>query len=197
MTETRIEDPMVQLLPEDRKGTWMQTYTGGPFYPLDPRPSEVRVRDVAHGLAMTCRYGGHTKRFYSVAEHCVHVARHVPDELKLEALFHDAAEAYIGDMVRPLKHTPSMEEYRRAEDLVQAAVYAHLGIVPTPQSRAVIKTVDDRILIDETSALMHDPHAYTARMRRTEPLGVRIACWDPGEAEQWFLNTYYALAAAR
>lgn len=193
MTSTRLEDPMVQLKPTDRKGTWMQTFTGRSFYPLDPHADEVDILDVAHGLSHACRYGGHVRRFYSVAEHCVLVAMHVAPELRREALLHDASEAYLGDMVRPLKHTPEMTPYRVAEDLVQRAVFERFGITSTPESHAAIKVVDDRILLDEINELMHTPSAYTERMRQVEPLGVTINGLPPSVAKRVFLDCFFDL----
>ena len=72
-----------------RRGEWIQTFSGGRFWPLDPRPEDVYIGDIAHALSMKCRYAGHTTFFYSVAEHSVHVCRHAPAEHKLWALLHD------------------------------------------------------------------------------------------------------------
>ena len=63
-----------------RKGDWMQTYTGRQFWPIDPRANEVHIEDIAHALSMMCRYNGHCRTFYSVAEHSVLVSQHVPPE---------------------------------------------------------------------------------------------------------------------
>jgi len=76
-------------------GHWVNTYTGKHFHYLDPQPEEIDIIDIAHSLSLTCRYGGHCKQFYSVGDHSIRVAEIVPDELKLRALLHDAAEAYL------------------------------------------------------------------------------------------------------
>ncbi|MFN9113590.1 MAG: phosphohydrolase, partial [Bacteroidota bacterium] len=70
---------------------WIQTFSGIAFWPLDPKPEHVRIADIAHALSMKCRYNGHTRKFYSVAEHSVLVSRHVPEEDALWALLHDAS----------------------------------------------------------------------------------------------------------
>ena len=93
----------------DRGDGWITTYTGQHFYPLDPRPHEVNMLDIAHALSMICRFNGHTQFFYSVAEHSIRCAYHAheqwPDriELQLAALLHDASEAYLCDIPRPVK----------------------------------------------------------------------------------------------
>ena len=92
----------------------MTTFTGAKFWPLDARPHEVRVEDIVHALALMNRFNGHSKYPFSVAQHCLLVASMVPPEVRLEALLHDATEAYLPDMVRPLKQY--MPEFQKAED---------------------------------------------------------------------------------
>ena len=198
LSAVRIEpqpkpDRMVRLSEGDRKGTWMQTFSGVSFYPLDPRAEEVRVVDVAHGLSMACRYAGQTRWFYPVAVHCVLVSLHVAPEFAREALFHDGSEAYIGDMIRPLKHTAEMYEFRKAEDLIQRAIFDAVGVVSTPNSHRAVKEIDDRILVDEIDQLMHTPRAYRERMADLEPLGITIPQMTPRQAEELFLARYHEL----
>lgn len=97
-----------------RHGSFFTTFSGIKFYPLDPRPEEILIEDVAHALSMVCRFGGHTRIFYSVAQHSVLVSRKLPDELKFVGLMHDATEAYLGDMIRPLKlEIPQYQEVEK------------------------------------------------------------------------------------
>lgn len=161
------------------RGSWMQTFTGRRFYPLDPRPEEIDPVDIAHALSLICRYGGHTTRFYSVAEHCVHLSYAVPAEHALWALLHDATEAYVGDMVRPLKH--HMPEYRAAEDQVAIAVAKRFGLDPMWIDSAVVKDADNRILLDERAAVMAPTEEW--QQDGLKPLGVTIEGWDPLWAE--------------
>jgi len=81
---------------------WITTYTGKRFHYLDPQPEEIDIVDIAHALSLTCRFGGHCKEFYSVAEHSIRVAEIVPKEFQLLALLHDAGEAYTGDVQSPI-----------------------------------------------------------------------------------------------
>lgn len=181
--------------PPTRERGWMGTATGNKFYPLDPRPTEVHLPDIARGLAMTCRYGGQVKRFYSVAEHCVRVSAHVPWQYAKEALLHDSAEAFIGDMIRPLKHQPEMVAFREAEAKIETAIFERFEINSTPESRAAIKEIDDRILVDEITQLSAEPGHYlsTPLLRDKAPLGIHLACLPPLEAERSFLFRFQQL----
>lgn len=94
---------------------------GGTLFDLaDPECSDFTITDIAHALGRVCRFAGHTNRFYSVAEHCVHVALLVPMELVRPALLHDASEAFIGDVTRPLK--AMLPDYREIEARVEDAI---------------------------------------------------------------------------
>lgn len=158
----------------------MGTYSGGKFWPLDPRVEEVHLEDIAHHLSMICRYGGAVSRYYSVAEHSVLVSLYVPPEYAKEALLHDAAEAYVGDLVRPLKHQPELAAFRAAEDRIYPIVMERFGVVSTPESRAMISEVDDQIIADETLALMETPEKYADRY----PVGRALGCLIQGMSQE-------------
>src|SRR5579872_2947230 len=82
---------------------WIQTASGLEFPLFEPRLDAINIEDIAHGLSMICRFTGQCARFYSVAEHSVHVSHLVPREDAAWGLLHDAAEAYLGDVASPLK----------------------------------------------------------------------------------------------
>lgn len=103
--------------------TWAATYSGGRFDIMNPREKDVSIDDIAHALSLTCRYNGHCTHFYSVAQHSLLVTRVygelVADKPELRddprgylcALLHDAAEAYVGDVISPIKlAVPAIEE---------------------------------------------------------------------------------------
>ena len=166
---------------------WMQTYTGGVFYPLDPDPGSIRVEDIAGALSKTCRFNGHCLRFYSVAEHCLHIAERAPDHLKLTALLHDASEAYLGDVIRPLK--PRLTNYAEIEDRLMTIIAKKFRF-PWPSEE--IKKLDTAILGDERQQIMAKTDiAAAAWGNPLPPLGVTIACWSPAEANQRFLDAFY------
>lgn len=186
----RNDDIYAQAAEGIRRGDWMQTFTGRRFWPLDPRPEDVCIEDIAHSLALQCRYGGHCVRFYSVAEHSVLLAHKARPEHALWLLLHDASEAYVSDMVRPLKRF--MPQFREAEDRVAWAIYRRFGLNPADEPREV-KELDNRILIDERAQLMRPTGQQWHYGGETEPLGVTLAYWDPRTAEEHFLAFFTGL----
>lgn len=160
------------------RGEWMQTFTGKAFYPLHPVPSDIVDADIAHALSLICRYGGHVRRFYSVAEHCVLLSRAVSPENALWALLHDATEAYVGDMIRPLK--VAMPEYVRVEDRLMDVIAQRYDI--GPEMPVEVKEADSRILLNEREALLGTPpRAWD--VDGLQPLLVQVEGWNPDRAE--------------
>lgn len=165
------------------RGSWMQTFTGRQFYPLAAEVEDVDPLDIAHALSLICRYGGHVTEFYSVAEHCLLMSRAVPPEDALWALLHDATEAYVGDMVRPLKH--HMPEYRLVEDRLMTVIARRFSVDDDMPS--AVKDADNRILLDERAAVLGTPPAAW-QQEHLEPLGVTIACHPPKVVEALYLE---------
>ncbi|WP_199520065.1 hypothetical protein [Fulvimarina endophytica] len=167
-----------------REGDWMQTATGRQFWPIDPRPEEVCIEDIAHALSMLCRFGGHCRRFYSVAEHSVLLSRSVAPEHALWALMHDASEAYLVDVPRPIK--PSLMGYREAEDRIMSAVCERFDMpVDMP---AEVKHADGRILADEAAQNMEVPPVTWNDTGA--PLGVELQFWTPERARHELLSRF-------
>jgi hypothetical protein len=178
-----------QMAKQPARGDWMQTYTGRAFYPLEPNPGDVDLLDIAHGLSMLCRYNGHVSRFYSVAEHCVLMSFAVAPEHALWALLHDATEAYLGDMIRPLKR--QMPAYRAVEQEVMTAICDRFGLdYECPDE---IKAADTRILRDERAALLGPSPQPWLAVEDVEPLGVEVRGWSPARAEMEYLARFAVL----
>lgn len=173
----------------DRVGDWIQVYTGRPFWPLDPRPDEIDIEDIAHALSMKCRYGGHCLRFYSVAEHSVLVSRHVPAHDAFWGLMHDAAEAYLADIPRPVKR--DLRDWRVIEARVMDAVAARFGMAPSEP--ASVKHVDLAITSDERAAIMAEGPPWGGL---PPPVGAAIRCLSPTEAKAAFLARFGELYLA-
>lgn len=116
---------VVQSAPLFGTGSAIRTWSGLYINVFDPQPDQICIEDIAHGLAMRCRFGGHTKSFHTVAEHCIFMCDNVPDHLKLQALLHDASEAYIGDMPTPIKQ--SLPDYLMLEGTLMDAIGRKFG----------------------------------------------------------------------
>jgi uncharacterized protein len=107
----------------------LETYSGRRVDPFDVSPADVHLPDVAAALAHTCRFGGHCRQFYSVAQHCLHVSRELPTSeprLQLYGLLHDAGEAYLGDVPRPIK--ARFDRFERGERRVLDAVWRSIDV---------------------------------------------------------------------
>ena len=144
-----------------KKGNWFQTYTGIKFYPFDFAEDDIDINDIAHALSNICRYNGHSKRFYSVAEHSLYVSDYCFDHFSttsaLYGLLHDASEAYICDLVRPLKYEHEFIFYRDLEAKLQKAIYAKFGLDDSfTELTHRVKFADDIMLITEAQILMYD-----------------------------------------
>lgn len=166
-----------------RAGQWMQTFTGRRFWPLDPRPEDIFIEDIAHALSMQCRYGGHCLSFYSVAEHCVLLANHVAEPFKRWALLHDASEAYLVDVPRPIKG--DLTNYREIEARVMLAVCERFDL--SPDMPAEVHEADFRIIGDERRNLSTCEADWTDP---PEPLGISLKLMTPLIAENAFLVAF-------
>ena len=166
---------------------WILTYTGKKFYPTDPRPAEICIEDIAHALANLCRYAGHSEDFYSVAEHSCLIAEKAPPSYRKWALLHDATEAYVVDMPRPVKRF--LKEYRAIEERLLWAVAGHFGLsLPIPDE---IIELDNRILLDERNTFFKPPFpSWGEAIEKLQPIGVEPQGLYPLTARKWFLEMW-------
>jgi len=139
-----------------RKDEWIQTASGDQFWPLDPRPEDTHIFDIASALSKLCRFGGHSNTFYSVAHHCcegsVYIEKTVGDlDAAFAFLLHDASEAYICDIPRPLKRLPEFAGYLEIEDNINKVIAQKFGI---DFSNQLIWEVDDLMLATERKCFM-------------------------------------------
>jgi len=103
-----------------KTGDWIETFSGLKFYPLDPQPEDICIEDIAHALALQCRYNGHSRVFYSVAEHSVRMSRLDLPGCPKWRLMHDAAEAYISDVPSPIK--PMLRGFKKIEESISMII---------------------------------------------------------------------------
>ena len=156
------------------------TYTGRMFDPLEPTEADICIMDIAHALANTCRFNGHCSEFYSVAQHSFLVSKALPAKEALWGLLHDAAEAYIGDIIRPIKALPQMAGMEFVEAKIAKCIADKFNTRLYNVSR-----VDDGVLLDEMKALRLYWHDFLPGVKS---LGATILpCWTPKQAESNFL----------
>jgi len=170
---------------------FLQTFTGLKFHPFFPRPEEICIADIAHGLAATNRFAGMTIEPYSVAQHSIHVSRLVPPQDALWGLLHDASEAYLLDMPRPIKEY--LPEYREVEQRVMEVICERFGL--DPREPASVKDADRRLLSTEHRDLMRPGLLWETDT--VPPLEDHIKPWGHRDAERLFLSAFHCLTLTR
>ena len=156
---------------------------------LNPSPSQIVIGDIAHGLAHQCRFNGHTNKFYSVAQHSVLVASILPRELRLAGLLHDASEAYLGDVVQPLKDL--LPEYQSIEANFCEVLGARFGV--NLQHNYAIRHADLVVLATERRDLMPMDTADWSSIAGITPLCRTIRPKSPEAASVQFMEMFFML----
>ncbi len=139
----------------------MKTYSGLRIDPFDPKPEEIHIEDIAHALSLICRGNGQVTHFYSVAQHCLNCekeaeARGYNRRLRLACLLHDASEAYLNDIIRPVKQY--LEKYKETEDHFLEVIYQSFGLGDlTKEEWDVVREIDDALLDYDLVELLHEP----------------------------------------
>ncbi|PTX14408.1 hypothetical protein C8N40_11173 [Pontibacter mucosus] len=175
------------------KDNYIQTYAGHRFHPFDKTRQEICIQDISQALSNICRFTGHTKEFYSVAQHSVLCSLKASPDAALYALLHDASEAYLGDITRPIKITPHMEFYLAAEAGIQWHINKRFGLHPgwaPPQIAAEVKEIDNRMLFTEKRDLL--PHNLNWGYEM-EPYPEVIEPLPPKDAKLLFLKRFAEL----
>jgi uncharacterized protein len=180
-------------------GPYLQTVSGRWVNPFDPDPEQFDAGDIARALANQCRFGGHSRVFYSVAQHSVIVSELVEErggdtEDTFAALMHDATEAYLGDMPHPLKHRSQLgRAFRQAEAHLEQAIRDRFGIRPDVLE---IKRVDRALLATERRAFSAESWHWP-ELEGVDPLELELTAWSPDDAERAFARRYAELEARR
>jgi hypothetical protein len=175
----------------DKEAAWIQTHSGRRFNPTKPNPDAIVIQDIAHALSMQCRFSGHCKEFYSVAQHSVLVSHICNDEDALWGLLHDASEAYLVDVPRPLKQSGKFQTYIDFETEMQIAVCKRFGLpLQEPPS---VKRADTKLLATEARDLMSPLHSDWIQV--VSPLPFVIETWDHRKAKDMFMQRFFELTA--
>ena len=171
------------------KTDWLQVYSGDSFYPLEPEFSKVDIYDIAHSLSLLCRYGGHTKEFYSVAEHSIMVSHLVSSDNALWGLLHDASEAYLVDLPRPIKiHMP---DYIAAEKRLMRHICNNFRLNENEPTE--VKEADCRITCNERTLLNPPINQWDSKWLHKPFENIFFMLYDPKTAEKKFLERFFQL----
>jgi hypothetical protein len=188
----------------------MQTYSGRAFVIANPTPDQICLEDIARSLSHQCRFAGHCLKYYSVAEHCVHVCNRVQELIGVTevnegqrlalslALLHDAAEAYLLDMPRPLKYEEGMDFYRELHKKTLAVIWEKFDL-PNKRDESVlfldvigkIRQADNELLATEAKQIMAPPPMAWDPL--PDPLDFELPCWGPERAYGVFMKQAEAL----
>jgi 5'-nucleotidase len=180
-------------------GPYLQTVSGRWVNPFDPDPEQLDAHDIARALANLCRFGGHSRAFYSVAQHSVIVSRLVEErggdaEDAFAALMHDATEAYLGDMPHPIKHrSPLGAAFKAAEEDLEHAIRDRFRIKPDVPE---IKRADRALLATERRTFSAETWHWP-ELAGVEALDLEIAPLAPDEAAQAFMQRFAELERRR
>jgi Predicted hydrolases of HD superfamily len=173
---------------------YIELVSGKFFYFLEPKEEDFVIQDIAHALANTCRFTGHCNRFYSVAEHSVHVSNLLSGTgLELDGLLHDASEAYLPDVASPIKQF--LPDYNAIEDRLLKAIFSKWGL-EYPFHPAV-KHCDLVMLSTEAHFLLPSQgnvwDLWDYRKRPPVAAGTKPSCVEPSVAKTMFLERFYEL----
>jgi len=173
---------------------WIQTFTGKRFQPLAPVVSDICIEDIAWSLANQCRYNGHSRHYYSVAQHSVIVSQLVEQthDLPKWGLLHDASEAYLHDLPAPLKRLPEFQFYKDAEAQLMLAICRRFEIyaVEPPE----VKAIDRALLVTEAEQLMSPLHPdWVFKRPEYEGVDIVIEPLSPSESAELFMSRFYEL----
>lgn len=163
---------------------WISTYTGKKFHYLNPQLEEIDILDIAHALALTCRFGGHCRVYYSVADHSVNVARLCKPGNRLAALLHDAHEAYVPDIPSPIKMDLPM--VRDLNMNIQEAIHTKFGGFKADWEE--IQHMDKVMLATEARDLMLTTVDWA---ELPTPMVSALLPRTPTQSENEFLKEFY------
>ncbi len=175
-----------------KNDAWIQTYSGRRFNPTNPYVDAIVIQDISHSLSMQCRFSGHVKKFYSVAQHSVLVSYICDSADALWGLLHDASEAYLVDVPRPLKHSGKFDAYLEFEANMQRAICKRFGL-PEEEPTSV-KKADKVLLSTEARDLMSPLHPDW--ISPTEPLPFLIDPLSPQDSKNLFMKRFFELTGA-
>lgn len=173
---------------------WIQTFTGRRFDVLEPTLDSIHLADIAHSLSMQCRFTGHTTAYFSVGEHSIVAAVMALElgfdaEVQLACLLHDASEAYLTDLSRPVKrHSPVGAAYRPIEAKIQRLINTKYGLEPDAHDDPRVVEIDARMLATEYRQLMQQDAPGCVWSEMPEPFPQTLFCTGPRDTKNAFFT---------
>jgi len=178
--------------------SYIVTYKGEKFTPLNPDPMQIHIEDIAHALSLMCRANGHIDYFFSIAQHSMNCAieakaRGYSAHMQLACLIHDASEAYISDITRPVKQY--LLDYKLIERRLQDTVYKRfLGTVLKEEETELVQDIDNDMLLCEFDALMRTKKVFNTVPKLSSNPSFKYK--SHADAEKDFLRVYYGIMHA-
>jgi len=174
------------------------TYKGEQFTPLDPDINQIHIEDIAHSLSLMCRANGHVDYFYSIAQHSINCANEAKARghsarVQLVCLIHDASEAYISDITRPVK--VYLPEYKEIEKRLQDVIYIRfLGEALSEDESMIMNQIDNEMLVTEFDVLMKNRKIFNVVPKLISEHSFEYR--EHSEVETEFLKVYYGIMHA-
>ena len=171
----------------------IQTSSGKKFDLINVDIDKIDIVDIANSLSKQCRFNGHIKEFYSVAQHCCHVSDLLPAQYRLDGLLHDAAEAYVTDLPSPIKHMDGMDFFVEIEDNIERAIFEKYSVEYTLPT--TVKRADGIMLATEARDLLGSPNdeSWNWTKEYPEPVKWNIKSWSIERSKLEFLYRFESL----
>lgn len=182
---------MTDTLNKHHTAVTVETRSGRVFHYQADDTNDIDITDIASALSKCCRFVGHCRRFYSVAEHSIYASYHVPAEYAMRALLHDASEAYLSDIASPIKR--QMPEYKVIEERLMERIARRFNLEPNFWHDPVIKRADMEMLKTEAYFLFDSKGAGWGIPEDLEMYTGTLVCYNPDAAEMLFLKRYEEL----
>lgn len=175
---------------ENTKKTIIVTYTGRQVDLLEMPSYMIDITDIAHALSLTCRFNGHCRKLYSVAEHCVRAVQLCTDfNSKRLALLHDAPEAYIGDFISPLKNYSGVgEKLKQLDTTIMTKIIDRFSLFVDSAIKAYVKHIDSRLILAEMRDLFTIGLVNPCVPTETQPAEMKIRPWSARKAKREYLK---------
>lgn len=169
---------------------WIKCHSGTKIDIFKPKQDQILIEDISHALSRLCRFNGHVKNYYCVAQHSVFVSKIVDQKWALEALMHDCAEAFLGDICTPLKK--HLLKYYEYEEVMERAIARKFGLSRCKECLKQVKLADQLALVTEARDLLQNEDSLCT-YAPVDPLPITVKPWGIEKSKREFLKRFYEL----